>query len=93
MFHTKGRFKLFNMNISYSVGKKSTEQIHALFDMLPIPLEMVLVQCCFRITGCFNSRAYARWEFGVNPPLSLIFYENFVTCAKEINCFRTLLAC
>jgi len=31
---------------------------------------------------------------GVNPPpLSLIFYENFITCAKEINCFRTLFAC
>ena len=29
----------------------------------------------------------------VNPPLSLIFYENFITCAKEINCFRILFAC
>ena len=26
---------------------------------------------------------------GVKPtPLSLIFYKNFITCAKEINCFR-----
>jgi len=30
---------------------------------------------------------------GVNPPLSLIFYENFITCAKEVNCFRILFAC
>jgi len=27
------------------------------------------------------------------PPLSLIFYENFITCAKEITCFRVLFAC
>jgi len=27
-------------------------------------------------------RAYAR-RFGLKPPLSLIFYENFSTCAKE----------
>jgi len=26
-------------------------------------------------------------------PLSLIFYKNFITCAKDINCFRTLFAC
>jgi len=30
---------------------------------------------------------------GVNLPLSLIFYENCITCAKEINCFRILFAC
>jgi len=30
--------------------------------------------------------------FGVNPPpLSLIFYKSFITCAKEISCFRILL--
>jgi len=30
-------------------------------------------------------RAYARGVFGVKPPpLSLIFYEKFITCAKEI---------
>jgi len=30
----------------------------------------------------------------LNPPtLSLIFYENFITCAKEIICFRILFAC
>ena len=27
------------------------------------------------------------------PTLSLIFYKNFITCAKEITCFRILLAC
>jgi len=26
-------------------------------------------------------------------PLSLIFYKNFITCAKGINCFRILLVC
>jgi len=26
-------------------------------------------------------------------PLSLIFYKNFITCAKEINCFRILFPC
>jgi len=31
--------------------------------------------------------------FGVNPPLSLIFYKNFITCTKEIKCFRILFAC
>jgi len=31
---------------------------------------------------------------GVKPtPLSLIFYKNFITCAKEINCFRIHFAC
>jgi len=30
---------------------------------------------------------------GVKPPFSLIFYEKFITCAKEINCFRILFAC
>jgi len=29
---------------------------------------------------------------GLTPSLSLIFYENFITCAKEINCFRILFA-
>jgi len=28
-----------------------------------------------------------RRGFGVNPPLSLIFYKNFIACVKEINCF------
>jgi len=27
------------------------------------------------------------------PPLRLIFYENFITCAKEIKCFRILFVC
>jgi len=30
---------------------------------------------------------------GLTPPLSLIFYENFITCVNEINCFRILFAC
>jgi len=39
------------------------------------------------------TRAYAR-EIGVEIlPLNLICYKNFITCAKEINCFRILFAC
>jgi len=30
---------------------------------------------------------------GLKSPLSLIFYKNFITCAKDINCFRILFAC
>ena len=38
-------------------------------------------------------KAYAREGFGVKPsPLSLIFYENFITCAKGI-VFGILFAC
>ena len=29
----------------------------------------------------------------LTPPLSLICYKNFITCAKVINCFRILFAC
>jgi len=32
-----------------------------------------------------QSRAYARGELGLNTPLSLIFYKNVITRAKEIN--------
>jgi len=32
-------------------------------------------------------------RLGLTPSLSLIFYDNFITCAIEINCFRTLFAC
>jgi len=28
---------------------------------------------------------------GLKPPLSLIFYKNFITCAKEIKCFAKFL--
>jgi len=37
------------------------------------------------------ARAYAVGDFGVKPPLSLIFYKNVMTGAKEINYFRILL--
>jgi len=37
-------------------------------------------------------RAYAR-GVGVNPPFRLICIKNFITCEKEINCFRILFAC
>jgi len=49
-------------------------------------------QICFLVDLC--ARAYARGGVGVkNPPFSLIFYEKFITCAKEIDCFRILFAC
>jgi len=36
----------------------------------------------------------ARKGVGVNPPpLELDILQNFITCAKEINCFRILFAC
>ena len=31
--------------------------------------------------------------FGVKSPSSLVLYKNFITCAKEINCFRIHFAC
>jgi len=31
--------------------------------------------------------------FGVKFPLQLDTLQNFITCAKEINCFRMLFAC
>jgi len=35
-----------------------------------------------------------RKGFGIKPPpLNLIFYKNFVTCAKDINCFPIIFAC
>jgi len=45
------------------------------------------------VVATFRARAYARGGVEVNPPFSLIFYEKFITCAKEINCFRILFAC
>ena len=30
---------------------------------------------------------------GLTPPLELDNLQSFITCAKEINCFRTLFAC
>jgi len=36
-------------------------------------------------------RAYAG-GVGVNPHFGLIWYKNFITCEKEINCFRMLFA-
>jgi len=38
-------------------------------------------------------RAYARVVGGVNPPFSLTCYKKFITCEKDINCFRILFAC
>ena len=63
------------------------------------PLRMFKV--VFRISSLYPKpltldclpRAYARGVGGVNPPFSLICYKNFITCEKEINCFRILFAC
>jgi len=41
-----------------------------------------------------QGRTQGGWGgWGYNPPFSLIFYEKFITCAKEIHCFRILFAC
>jgi len=45
--------------------------------------------CSKQATSLFSPRAYAR-GLGLKPPLSLIFYKIFTTCAKEIKCFRIL---
>ena len=39
------------------------------------------------------ARVYDKDGLGLKPPLSLIFYKIFVTCANEINGFRILYAC
>ena len=46
------------------------------------------------VSASFQSSlsGYGRGGFGVNPPLCLVFYKSFITCAKEINCFRIILA-
>ena len=41
------------------------------------------------IQGCLQSQV----GLGLNSPLELDIYENFITSAKEINCFRILFAC
>jgi len=40
-----------------------------------------------------GTRAYAKGGLGLKKPLSLIFYKNFITCTKGINCFRMLVGC
>ena len=40
-----------------------------------------------------NNQGRTQGELGLKHPLRWIFYKNFVTCAKEINCFRILFAC
>jgi len=48
---------------------------------------------CVEIMSCLQGRTQGE-GFGVNPPpLNLIFYENFITSAKEINCFCIPFAC
>jgi len=37
-----------------------------------------------------SSKGVRKVGLGVETPLSLIFYKNFITWAKEINCFRIL---
>jgi len=39
-----------------------------------------------------QGRTQERGGVGVKHPLSLIFYENFITCVNEINCFCILFA-
>jgi len=50
---------------------------------------MTILLCFGFIVG--QGRTQGR-VLGLNPSLNLIYYENFVTCAKETNCFRILFA-
>jgi len=45
-----------------------------------------------RVFTCLQGRTQGG-SLGLNPPLILVFYNNFTTFAKEINCFRILFAC
>jgi len=46
------------------------------------------------ITDCTGSKGVRKGEVvGVNPPLSLMFYKNIITCIKDIDCFRIPFAC
>ena len=46
-----------------------------------------------RREGCAQGRMQGR-GFGVKtPPWVLIFYKNFINCAKEIDCFHIIFAC
>jgi len=40
-----------------------------------------------------SAKGVRKGGLGLNPPLSLIFYKNVITCAKKFNCFRVLFAC
>ena len=51
---------------------------------------MTILLCFGFIVG--QGRTQGR-VLGLNSFLNLIFYENFITCAKEINCFRIPFAC
>jgi len=50
------------------------------------------VFCYDVLSASTRTRAYAR-GVGVKTPLELHILQNFITCAKEINCFRILFAC
>jgi len=41
----------------------------------------------------FSAKGVRKWGIGLKKTLSLIFYKNFITCTKEINCFRIYFAC
>jgi len=45
-----------------------------------------------KMCGDMASRAYAR-GVRLNPLLELDILQNFITCAKEINCFRIRFDC
>ena len=61
----------------------------------------VILYCSgFHIFHLFHAMNCICWQgrtqegVGVKKkPLSLIFYKIFITCAKEIKCFRILFAC
>jgi len=46
----------------------------------------------FDLIFMFPNQGRTQGGLGLNPPLNLIFHKNFITGAKEINCFRILFA-
>ena len=48
---------------------------------------------CPKALSLLSAKGVRKWKFGLTPHFSLICYKNFITCEKEINCFRILFAC
>jgi len=61
----------------------------------PHLLQMFWQKVAWNYTWCFSyEQGRTQGFLGVDPPLLiLMFYKNFITFAKEINCFRILFAC
>ena len=59
-------------------------------------IQKVVAKCWARLNviRMLKARAYARGVgVGVKKTLEFDILQNFITCAKEMNCFRILFAC